>query len=190
MNPEDLIRRVRLSVKGRDEVINELYRNDKLRSNSLKFILSHGGTRDDADSIFCDTIINFTKNCLSEKFKIHSTIENYFFGVTKNLWYKRTKSTKLTQGLDQVKDHYSDESPEIILIDEERRHLLEEILSKLDPKCRKVLALWASDLKMQKIAETMNYSSSEVVRKKKHFCLKKLIDLAKLHPEILDSLKN
>jgi DNA-directed RNA polymerase specialized sigma subunit len=76
------------------------------------------------------------------------------------------------------------------LIGFERRQNLEVVLQQIDDKCRQVLTLWAKDMKMQAIAKVLNYSSAEVVRKKKHFCLKKLIELVNLHPELIDTLKN
>ncbi len=187
MNSQELIERVRSSLHERNKVMEELFLNQRLKAVSHKFVLSNGGTPDDAETILCDTIVNFVKNCYKEGFEIRSTIENYFFGVTKNLWFRTIRERKHSSGL-EVPERPEDDSPEVLLIDMERRHNLELILQKLDEKCREVLMMWARDMKMQAIAKVLNYNSPEVVRKKKHFCLKKLIELANKHPELLDSL--
>jgi RNA polymerase sigma factor (sigma-70 family) len=188
MNSQELIERVRSSMHERNKVMEELFLNDRLKAISHKFVMSNGGTLDDAETILCDTIVNFVKNCYKEGFEIRSTIENYFFGVTKNLWYRTIRERKHSSGLDEVPERLEANSPEVLLIDMERRHNLELILLKLDEKCREVLMMWANDMKMQAIAKVLNYNSPEVVRKKKHFCLKKLIELVNVHPELLDSL--
>ncbi len=171
----------------RNKVMEELFLNDRLKAISHKFVLNNGGTPDDAETILCDTIVNFVKNCYKEGFAIRSTVENYFFGVTKNLWFRTIRERRHSSGL-EVPEGSEENSPEVLLIDMERRHNLELILQKLDEKCREVLLMWARDMKMQAIAKVLNYNSPEVVRKKKHFCLKKLIELANKHPELLDSL--
>ena len=189
MNPQELIDRIRTSMYERDKVMAELFVNEQLRTNTQRFILANGGRGDDVDSILCDTIVNFVKNCYKEDFEIRSNLENYFFGVTKNLWYKTIRERKPTTSLDQVPEKTESDNPELLLIDIERRQKLEVILQKIDEKCRKVLMLWAKDMKMQAIAKVLNYSSAEVVRKKKHFCLKKLIEIVNRHPELIDALK-
>lgn len=169
--------------------MTELYANPKLRSNTERFILSNSGTIDDAQTIFCDAIVNFIKNCYKDQFIIHSSLENYFFGVTKNLWFKTIRQRKSTTDLEQVPEEPGEDDPELLLITAEQKQLLGKILGKIDEKCRKVLTLWARDMKMKTIAQKLSYNSPEVVRKKKHFCLKKLIEVVHQHPELIDTLK-
>jgi RNA polymerase sigma factor (sigma-70 family) len=169
--------------------MEELYKHPNLKANTQKFILANGGNRDDAETVFCDTIINFVKNCYKNGFEIRTNVENYFFGLTKNLWYKTIRQRKTTSGLEDISQDPESDSPEIVLINNERKQNLEVILMKLEEKCRMVLMLWARNMKMEAIAKKMHYSSAEVVRKKKHFCLKKLVELVNAHPDLLDSLK-
>lgn len=190
MNPQELIDRVRSSVRERDKVMEELYANQALRANTERFILSNSGASDDVETILCDTIVNFVKNCYKPDFQIRTNIENYFFGVTKNLWFRTIRQRKPTTSLDQVPEKPAEGNPELLLVNLEQRKLLEVILEKIDEKCKMVLTLWARDMKMKAIAKELNYSSAEVVRKKKHFCLKKLIEIVNDHPEFIDTLKH
>ena len=183
MDPGSLIARVRQGTAERNKVMTELYRNEALRANTRKYVMHNSGTTDDADTVYNDVIIIFVKNCLKPDFNITSTLENYFFGVTKNLWrgtLGKRKKNKTTNHLPKLEDP---ENPEDLLIFAEKRTYLLELLSKIDDKCREVLILWAYKMKMKAIAEKMNYSSPEVVRKKKHLCLKKLRNLLDDDPE-------
>lgn len=158
--------------------MDELSRNEALRANTRKHVMRNGGTRNDADTVYTDVIVVFVNNCLKPDFEIRTTIENYFFGVTKILWRgtlgKRRKN-RTTNVLPEAED--PEENPEDLLLTAERSAFLLELLSRIDDKCRKVLTLWAYRMKMKAIAEKMNYSSPEVARKKKHLCLKKLRNL-------------
>jgi DNA-directed RNA polymerase specialized sigma24 family protein len=190
MNSQELVERVRSSMYERDKVMDELFRDVRIRANTQKFILANGGERDDAETVLCDSIVNFVKNCYKEGFEIRSTIENYLFGVTKNLWFKTIRERKPTISMDHAPEGLEDDNPEILLIESDRKKKLEIILQKMDEKCRQVLTLWAKDMKMQAISKVLNYSSAEVVRKKKHLCLKRLIEIVQLHPGLIDTLKN
>ncbi len=189
VDAQDYIDRARRSKASRKEVMAELYLNTDLRSNCRKFVCSHGGNVEESNTIYVESIVAFTKACSRQDFNIRTTLENYLFGVTQNLWYRTIRERKKNNPTDNLPEIEDTNSPEILLLSAEKSTLLNEILIKLDDKCRQVLIMWAQKIKMKAIAVEMNYSSPEVVRKKKHFCLKKLIELVKNHPGYLDSLK-
>ncbi|MBX2816046.1 MAG: sigma-70 family RNA polymerase sigma factor [Saprospiraceae bacterium] len=189
MDAQDYIDRVRRSLESRNEVMRELYENKQLRSNCHKYVLSNSGTKEDADTLHAESIISFIQACYRPDFNIRTTLENYLFGVTRNLWLSTLRKRKKDNPTDNLPDIEDPQNPEILLISTEKRAILYEILGKLDDKCREVLILWAQNLKMKSIATEMNYSSPEVVRKKKHFCLKRLIELIDDHPPYRAALK-
>ncbi len=166
-----------------------MYADRRLKANTFKYVRSKGGTAEEAETIFCDAILNFVKNCSKPDFEVRSTLENYFFGVTRNLWYRTLRQRKQLDNIEDQKEKPDQETPEVLLLSAERHSYLHQLLKQLDDKCREVLMHWATDMKMKAIAVKMNYSSAEVVRKKKHFCLKKLIKLVGDHPEIREALK-
>ena len=190
MNAAHLIDLIRSGPEGREKAMEQMYHNKKLRGNTIKFILNKGGDQEEAESVFCDAIINFVKSCYKKDFTIHSSIENYLFVVTRNLWYRSLKEKKELKNIDNIPEDIDDNTPELILIGREQHQHLYKILNKIEVKCRKILTLWARNMKMKMIAKEMNYSSPEVVRKKKHFCLKKLITLVDQHPEYQELLKS
>ncbi len=189
MHASDYINLIRRDLDGRNQAMGLLYQDRKLRDNTVKFVLAKGGTREEADTIFCDTIVNFVKACYRPDFEIKSNLENYFFGVTRNLWYRTLRERDKTTNTEDIPEEVDSETPEILLLQGERKEFLRQILALVDAKCRKVLTLWAHNVKMKAIAAKMAYSSAEVVRKKKHFCLKKLIALVNEHPDYRDALK-
>ncbi len=190
MHPADLIDQIRSGIDGRNRAMESLYRNKQLRQATERFILSKGGTKEEAETIFSDAIINLVKNCYKRDFAIKSTLENYFFGVTRNLWFRTLREKQRSHTDDAPTEDIEYDTPEIVLMASERRQFLSQLLNKLDQKCREVLTMWSTDMKMQSIAKQMSYSSPEVVRKKKHFCLKKLIAIVHEHPEISEALKS
>ncbi len=190
MLASDLIDLIRRDRAGRDQAMTHMYGHKDLKANTFKYVLGKGGTREEAETIFCDAIVNFVKNCYKADFEVKSSLENYLFGVTRNLWYRTLRQRKQLDNIEDQKEKLDQETPELLLMTAEKRQYLHQLLLRLDEKCRQVLQYWATDMKMAAIAEEMKYSSAEVVRKKKHFCLKKLISLVNDHPEIREALKS
>ncbi|MBK8505085.1 MAG: sigma-70 family RNA polymerase sigma factor [Saprospiraceae bacterium] len=119
--------------------MSELFKDDRIRANTQKFVLANGGLSDDVETVLCDAIVNLVKNCYKPGFEIHSTVENYLFGVTKNLWFRTIRKRKPTSDLDKVPERSEDDDPELLLIEVERKQNLEAILQQIDDKCRQVL---------------------------------------------------
>ena len=184
MDPGSLINRVRQGPPESDKVIEELYCNAELRANTRKYVMSKGGSRKEADTVYTDVILIFVKNCHKPDFNIRSNLENYFFGVTKNLWARTLRERKKNRSTDLLPPLADPDDPESLLLKSETRTYARKLLLKLDDKCQKVLLLWMYGMKMKAIAAKMDYSSAEVARKKKHLCLKKLINLTKDDPEL------
>ena len=69
------------------------------------------------------------------------------------------------------------DSPENQLISEERRTMLNQLLSRLGERCKRVLILWASGYSMREIAEKLELSSEAMARKTKYKCKSQLMEM-------------
>ena len=178
MHHDKMIAEIRSGTKGREKVISALYHDVKLQ-NGIKKIMQKGqASPEDFHEIFNLTLVQFMKRVMENPdFAIASNVNSYLFGIARNLWLQELRKRKKLP--DQLPDDYKamDETPNIdlIIINEEKKDLLQKILNKLGSKCREVLMLWASNYKMKEIAEQLDYSSEESARKKKFTCMKELV---------------
>ncbi len=169
-----IVERVRKDLDSRNTVIRELYTSKKLIGSVNAFLLKNGGNKTDIDDLMTYGVMNFIKQCYRPLFELASPAEAYIFSIIKYEWIKRNKNKlKLVD-----EEHRPELSTGMTimdqLIDNERKEALKAAMKKLDDKCRKVLTLWASDIKMREIALRMHYKSDGMARKKKHECLGKL----------------
>ncbi len=189
MEVRDLVDRVRQSIGERNRVIHELYMNKTLRDLTHRFVHKNGGTKDDAETIFTDAIVVFVKNCHRLDFQVKTDLPNYFYGVTKNLWYRTFRNKRGYDLVDQLPEEATQVTPESLLEQEELSEMLRQMLDKLDTKCREVLRLWALNMAMKSIAEKVQMRSAGAARKKKHQCLHKLINIIEDRPDYARYLK-
>ena len=185
----ELVRRVRQSLTRRDDVIRELYGDSAIKKAVVGTLIKMGCSKQEAPDYFVDAIVNFIKSCYREDFQIHSNITNYLIGTAKNIWLKRVTKTKKEGLLYQSIENKDQESPEVILINDETKTTLNTLLSLIDETCRKVLPLWANKQRMNSIAQKMNYKSEGMARKKKHQCLQRLYAIIDDNPSLKEDLR-
>lgn len=172
-----MIELIRSGKSGKEAVARALYLDDGLRHGVNKTISNLGAQTDEFHDIFNYTIVQFMKTVLKKTdFQISSNVNSYLFGVARNLYLQKIRSKKLVTVEMSEELVFIDDSPDVdlIIIDEEKREALHEILAQLGVKCKEVLIAWASGYKMKEIAEQLNYRSDVVVRRRKFNCMKSL----------------
>jgi RNA polymerase sigma factor (sigma-70 family) len=104
---------------------------------------------------------------------------HFWIGITKGLLrnkLKRDARTDLTEDSQQY-DKADFESPEYLLLNDERREILDQVLSRLGDRCKKILLMWAGGYSMEEIAATLDLSSEAMARKTKYKCKNQLMEL-------------
>ncbi len=170
---------IRQDINSRNEVVIELYRNEKLRALVHQYIKANKGSSEDAESLLTFGIIAFVKQCSRMNFELKTSAQSYIFAIIRNEWKRiKTEAGKIISiETSSHLDHQDYNTPEYLFLSEEKKKLLSTTLSKLDAKCRDVLDMWSKNWKMREIAVSMNYKSEGMARKKKHECMQKLIQL-------------
>lgn len=184
--------KLRSGKKGRDEVINLLYKDEKLRKSITTLVMRGGGSIEDAQSVFNLALIQFVKTVVKRQdLKIDSSISSYIVGVAKFVWYKevRQKVKHRTQPLEGGIDAIDPIAPESLVLSDEKNNLLKSLLNQLGKNCKEVLMHWANGYKMEQIAKMMNYQSAGMAKKKKYQCMKQLLAFVAKHPQVKEALR-
>lgn len=175
----DIINQVREGIASRNTVITQLYQDEKLRNMITAFVLKNGGQFSDAEDLFVMSVITFIKQCYRSNFELTKTVQAYIFSVSKYEWFRIKKAANKSVVFEENISDDIQESVESLIIDKERKSELHKAMQELGEKCRQVLTLWASNVRMREIALQMEYKSEGMARKKKHECLQKLKVLIK-----------
>jgi len=152
------------------------------------FITNNGGSQQDADDIFQETVMAFIDTVQKGNYRMEASIKTFLVSIAKNLWYKEIKKKERSDFRDKVFEigrgsEEIDVSHEIS--DREMKKELRELLNKLGESCKKILMLfYYENLSMREIVDHLHYENEQVVRNKKYKCLKELTELVKANPEV------
>jgi len=166
-----------------EPAILQLYRDHAEITRS--FIKGKGGTDQDADDIFQETVVSFIDSVQKSKFRQDSGIRTFLISISKNLWYneiRRRQRAGNRERLFEADRDQEDSGVQEIIQDRELKKQLNQLLQDLGDSCRKILELfYYENLSMKEIVLHLHYENEQVVRNKKYKCLQQLTDKMKLN---------
>ena len=174
------------------KVIEYLYRAN---FEALSFYIQQNqGRRQDAEDIFQEVIVAFIELVQKDKFRGESSIKTFLFSINKNMWLnelkRRNRAVVREQKFETSKELVDAGSNDYITAREARQQVM-AVMEKLGDVCKKLLlAFYYENQSMKEIVQTMSYENEQVLRNKKHKCLKSLEQLLTADPALAKTLKN
>jgi len=127
------------------------------------------------------------------RFRGDASIKTFLFAINKNTWLnelKRRGRAGVREAKFETAKETVDEGISMYIAGRESRIQVLEIMDKLGEGCKKILlAFYYENLSMKEILNTMNYENDQVLRNKKHKCLKQLEQLLTADPALAKTLK-
>jgi RNA polymerase sigma factor (sigma-70 family) len=170
-----------LSTTGRDHdaVIRYLYRiHYRLLS---QYVICNNGSADDAQDIFQEVIISFVQLVQAGKFRGESSIRTFLFSLNRNLWLNELRRRGRSMSREERYHEMMPQDTGDVQRGLEYREAYTELMRVLDELgevCKKILVQFYYEKRsMKEIVLTLNYENEQVVRNKKHKCLKKMESL-------------
>lgn len=170
--------------------ITALVNNDRSRIEEIygrflprirQLVVNNSGTDGDAADIFQEALLMIYRKAVNNDFTLTCPLEAFLYLVCKNRWINELQKRKhrpvtimAGDGFD-IKDEEQADYRQLML-DEERRELIEEKLRQMDEGCRQLLRLSWSGNSLESVAAQLNFSYA-YVRKKKSGCMGKLMRL-------------
>jgi RNA polymerase sigma factor (sigma-70 family) len=174
-----------------DDAIRYLYRNyfDGLSI----YVQQNQGNRQDAEDIFQESIVAFIQLVQQNRFRGDASIKTFLFAINKNTWLnelKRRGRAEVREAKFETAKETVDEGITHYIAGREARTQVLDVMDKLGEGCKKILlAFYYENLSMKEIVSTMNYENDQVLRNKKHKCLKQLEQLLTANPVLAKNLK-
>jgi RNA polymerase sigma factor (sigma-70 family) len=172
--------------QGLNKAILFLYQQYSETTSS--FIIGYGGSRQDAEDVFQETVVSFIEIVKKGKFRMEASVKTFLVSVAKNIWLNELKrrersgfrEKQFESGRDQEEEDISQQIGDL-----EKKRQLRELLNKLGEPCRKILQLfYYENLSMKEIVDHLPYENEQVVRNKKYKCLQQLTGFIKDNPFI------
>jgi DNA-directed RNA polymerase specialized sigma24 family protein len=159
------------TVKQREDFFMTLYK--KAFPIVAQYIARMGGSLEEAQDIFQDTLVIYYEKAASAQVEIIVNENAYLFGIAKKLWLRRYNDGSKNQLLNDF--DIADVSDEILATGKILHYL--EIAGK---KCMELLkAYYYDNLPVGNIATLFGYSSTHSATVAKYKCLEKVRETVK-----------
>lgn len=158
------------------------------------YIIRNSGNEDDAADIIQETFLVFIKIVEDGKFRQDSSIKSILYSICRNLWITEIRKRKSTmtrhETYETEKDGPLQDFSESLAKHEDHK-LVMNLFRSLGEKCKNILRyFYYENLSMKEIMEKEEFSSEQVLRNKKHKCMKSLIEKVQADQKLFYSLKN
>jgi RNA polymerase sigma factor (sigma-70 family) len=186
----ELVRNLKENVSI-DDSIRFLYRQ---HFEFLKaYVLDNSGDFHDAEDIFQEVIVCFINLVKAGKFRGESSVKTFLYSINRNLWLNELKK----RGRSQVRELKYEQTREdteagadLAIESKETSARLVGAIGVLGETCKKILLLfYFENRSMKEILGALSYENEQVVRNKKHKCLKKLEETIRNDKVLYQQLK-
>ena len=191
LSDEELVASLR-SGSQINESVKAIYRNHF--DNLSWYIMNNSGSRQDAEDVFQEVVVNFIDLVQKDKFRGESTVKTFLFSLNRHTWLNELKrrgralarEEKYERGQERTETDVSH-----LIADREAKQAVVNVVAKLGETCQKILLMfYYNNLSMKEILESLNYENEQVVRNKKYKCLKQLEQMISADPSLKQTLKN
>lgn len=192
MKSDELVLLIRQGGSNRDRALKQIYKDHKLKKSLLFWLKSTGGTEVEAEDLFQETLVIVDRNIREDKFHDKSSFSTYFISVFKLLRMNDLRKNNRFIELPDAQEltEMVTNSTIVTLIDEERNQLLDQTLTMLGEKCKKILELWKLSYSMDEISQILGLPSESMARKLKFQCMQNLIKLVNENEDLKSNLKS
>lgn len=178
--------------KNLDMAIRSVYRDHF--ENLTWLVKNNSGNQQDAEDIFQEVLVNFISLVQKDKFRGESSIKTFLFSMTKHTWLNELKKRGRSEARELKYEKAQDkEEADVsnLMSDREEKKQVMDLVAQLGDTCKKILVLfYYENRSMKEILSSLEYENEQVVRNKKHKCLKKLEQMITSTPALLQTLKN
>lgn len=155
-------------------ILTQLYR--QLYPGVQTYILNNGGKKEDTEEIMQEASLQLLEKLKAKPFVIHAGVQNYFFGICRNLWKAelrhRKKMYHTTTFFDTQDICYDDQD----LITQREESIFRKHYGKLGTTTQNIWKLCFEGKNTKEIAGRTGFTEG-YVRKKKCESKKKLLQL-------------
>ncbi len=146
-----------------------------------RFLKSKGCRIADAEDIFQEALLIYTRKLNEPGFELTTAPFNYVMNTCKFLWYNQSRKENKHR-YTELHENIAKEEEDWIL-KELKLSQIEKALSQIGEKCQKLLQLlYGQGLKMSEIATKLGLRSGNVVKVQKFRCIQKVKDIVLKSP--------
>jgi len=156
--------------------------------------MNNSGSRQDAEDIFQEVVVDFIDAVQRNKFRGESSVRTFLYSLNKYAWLndlkRKGRAMQRETKYDREQESQETDVSNFISAREARSQVM-TIVAQLGDACKKILVLfYYENLSMKEILEKTDYETEQVVRNKKYKCLKQLEAMLNEQPLLKENFKN
>ena len=174
-----------------NDCVREIYR--KHFDPLSWFVINNSGSRQDAEDIFQEVVIDFIEAVQKNKFRGESSVKTFLYSLNKHAWLNELKRRGRAEKRELKFDkEYDKEEMDVsyYIANREAKGLIIKVVEQLGDTCKKILVMfYYENLSMKEIVDSTEYETEQVVRNKKYKCLKQLEQMLNENPLLKETFK-
>lgn len=186
---EQIIQAFRAGGQARERAWEFVYK--EWRDKAVGTIVNKGGTREEAKEAIQEACCTFEDRVRRPDFVLEHRLSTYFVTCVYRRWARMKK--KEAEPLEVESKHLEDfvDRVESEIAQADLAELLDESMSHLGERCKKILLLFMNGYSMKEIAKEMEFSGGEQVAKnEKRKCQERYENFLRKHPAILKHIQD
>ena len=191
MTDLEILENLSIDAKASEKALAYLYSSKIYKEPIIRFFQSKSLSIHDCQALWTDTVIKFSSLVKAGKYQHQGKLIGYLKNLAGYLFLNHIRDNKKykTDELSTlvIKDPYVEATTRD---HKELKLLIGEQLSVLKDMCKSILYLWAQNYSMEEIKLELNIVSEEATRKRKHICLKELLDKVHGNERLMNILKD
>lgn len=183
---EHLMEAIKQGGAAREAALREIYQDTNLQRMVTAYVRNHRGDAAEGQDMFHEGIIVLDRNIREGKFRGESPLKGYLYSICRFLWMNQMRKLSHAKPVAEIpiENEADFDTPEIQMVTQERKDLLNHLLGELGERCQRILELWKLSYSMEEIAETLGFSSADMARKAKYRCHLSLLEIIQQNPNI------
>ena len=173
-----------------DKAMSYIYSTSIYKQPVTIYMRSKGISAIDSEALWTDLVIQFGKLVISGKYNDQGTLIGYLKNMARYMVLNHFRDNKKHNHSELNDEIYNTGAlDELNIYNQEIKALLSEQLDTIGEVCKEILLLWSRDYSMTEIMKKLKIISPEATRKRKHSCLKKLLDNVSKDENLQNQLK-
>jgi len=132
-------------------------------ASTSSFIIHYGGSEQDADDVFQETVVSFIEVVKKGNFRMEASIKTFLVSVAKNIWFNELKKRERSGHREKIFEYGRDQKEQDIshqIGDLEKKRQLRDLVHNLGEPCKKILMLfYYENLSMKELVEHLPYEN-------------------------------
>ncbi len=170
----DLIKAIRTGGEVRMRALEQIFKNEGKRLSVIRYLKSKGCSQHDAEDLYQDAIIIFERKVSAGEFMQLASIDNYIFSIVKLNWYNKYRKNQRQSGNEITDDLLLERDVSAYYERQERKGIMNQILSLIGERCKKLLLMFTQSYSMEDIAREIGLTDNVHARKEKYRCLNRM----------------